>query len=38
MNARLILKDGEIFEGQSFGYEQPRSGELVFSTGMVGYP
>ena len=38
MNAKLILKDGEIFEGQSFGYEQPRSGELVFSTGMVGYP
>jgi carbamoyl-phosphate synthase small subunit len=38
MNAKLILKDGEIFEGQSFGYEQPKSGELVFSTGMVGYP
>ena len=38
MNAKLILKDGEIFEGSSFGYEQPRSGELVFSTGMVGYP
>ena len=36
--AQLILKDGSIFEGQSFGYEQPRSGELVFSTGMVGYP
>ena len=38
MNAKLILKDGEIFDGQSFGYEQPKSGELVFSTGMVGYP
>ena len=38
MNAKLILKDGEIFEGQSFGYEEARSGELVFSTGMVGYP
>ncbi len=38
MKTKLILKDGEIFEGQSFGYEQPRSGELVFSTGMVGYP
>ncbi|MFA6016754.1 MAG: glutamine-hydrolyzing carbamoyl-phosphate synthase small subunit [Patescibacteria group bacterium] len=38
MKGKLILKDGEIFEGQSFGYEQPRSGELVFSTGMVGYP
>lgn len=38
MNAKLILKDGSEFEGQSFGYEQARSGELVFSTGMVGYP
>ncbi|MFA6513482.1 MAG: glutamine-hydrolyzing carbamoyl-phosphate synthase small subunit [Patescibacteria group bacterium] len=38
MKGKLILKVGEIFEGQSFGYEQPRSGELVFSTGMVGYP
>jgi len=38
MKAKLILKDGEIFEGQNFGYEEARSGELVFSTGMVGYP
>lgn len=38
MNARLILKDGSTFEGESFGYEEARSGELVFSTGMVGYP
>ncbi len=38
MKARLILKDGEIFEGQSFGYEEAGAGELVFSTGMVGYP
>src|SRR3989339_380023 len=38
MLGKLILKDGSVFEGQSFGYEQPRSGELVFSTGMVGYP
>ena len=38
MLGKLILKDGSIFEGQSFGYEAPRSGELVFSTGMVGYP
>lgn len=37
MQAKLILKDGEIFEGTSFGYEKARSGELVFSTGMVGY-
>ena len=38
MKAKLILKDGSEFEGQSFGYEEARSGELVFSTGMVGYP
>lgn len=38
MNAKLILKDGEIFEGTSFGYERANSGELVFSTGMIGYP
>lgn len=38
MKAKLILKDGEVFDGQSFGYEEARSGELVFSTGMVGYP
>lgn len=38
MLAKLILKDGKVIEGISFGYEQPKSGELVFSTGMVGYP
>ncbi|VVA43401.1 Carbamoyl-phosphate synthase small chain [Candidatus Roizmanbacteria bacterium] len=38
MLGKLILKDGSEFEGQSFGYEEARSGELVFSTGMVGYP
>lgn len=38
MKAKLILKDGSEFEGESFGYEGARSGELVFSTGMVGYP
>ena len=38
MLGKLILKDGSTFEGQSFGYEEARAGELVFSTGMVGYP
>jgi len=38
MVGKLILKDGSEFQGTSFGFEQPRSGELVFSTGMVGYP
>jgi len=34
---KLILEDGKIFEGISFGYEENTSGEIVFSTGMVGY-
>jgi len=38
MKAKLILKNGLQIEGQSFGYEEAKSGELVFSTGMVGYP
>lgn len=36
--AKLTLKDGSVFEGKSFGYEGPAAGELVFSTGMTGYP
>jgi len=35
---RLILDDGTIFEGRSFGAENPAAGEVVFSTAMVGYP
>ncbi|HLZ81024.1 MAG TPA: glutamine-hydrolyzing carbamoyl-phosphate synthase small subunit, partial [Ktedonobacteraceae bacterium] len=35
---RLILEDGATFEGTSFGYEGAGAGEIVFSTGMVGYP
>jgi len=33
----LILQDGTRFEGESFGASLPTSGEVVFSTGMVGY-
>ena len=36
--AQLILEDGTCFEGKSFGAHKPVSGEVVFSTGMVGYP
>ena len=36
--AKLILEDGSTYEGMSFGYERNVSGELVFSTGMSGYP
>ncbi len=35
---KLILKDGTEFEGVSFGANQSVSGEVVFATGMVGYP
>lgn len=38
MSASLILKTGETFNGISFGADKPISGEVVFQTGMVGYP
>lgn len=34
----LELKDGAVYEGFSFGAEKSVAGELVFQTGMVGYP
>jgi carbamoyl-phosphate synthase / aspartate carbamoyltransferase len=34
----LELKDGTVYEGFSFGAEKSTAGELVFQTGMVGYP
>ena len=36
--AHLVLQDGTIYEGTSFGYEQSVSGEVVFYTAMTGYP
>lgn len=36
--ARLILADGTVFSGKSFGASLPTEGEVVFNTGMVGYP
>jgi len=35
---RLILENGMIFQGKSFGAEKATSGEVVFNTAMVGYP
>lgn len=35
---RLEFQDGYSCEGISFGAEKSVSGELVFQTGMVGYP
>lgn len=36
--AQLILKDGTKIAGKSFGWEVGAAGEVVFCTGMVGYP
>ena len=36
--AKLILKDGTEFTGISFGADKSVAGEVVFATGMVGYP
>ena len=45
MIGKLILSDGTVFLGESFGSEgressglSSTSGEVVFNTGMVGYP
>lgn len=35
---QLVLENGSVFEGYSFGYEKSIAGEVVFSTSMVGYP
>ena len=35
--AILVLEDGRVFRGQSFGAAGETFGELVFSTGMSGY-
>ena len=37
-SAKLVLEDGSVFLGFSFGAEKSIAGEVVFSTGMVGYP
>ena len=37
MKAILVLTDGTVFEGESIGIPGRALGEVVFSTGMVGY-
>jgi carbamoyl-phosphate synthase small subunit len=37
MNALLVLEDGTIFRGKSFGATGERYGEAVFNTSMTGY-
>ncbi|MCB1215356.1 MAG: carbamoyl phosphate synthase small subunit, partial [Deltaproteobacteria bacterium] len=35
--AWLVLQDGTVFEGRSFGFEGEASGEVVFNTSLMGY-
>ncbi|CAM3533955.1 carbamoyl phosphate synthase small subunit [Paenibacillus lupini] len=37
MQARLLLEDGTLFTGQSFGADTQTLGEVVFNTGITGY-
>lgn len=43
-NLKLVLEDGSVWAGQGFGYQPSSedsgevSGEVVFTTAMVGYP
>ncbi|MGN1401734.1 MAG: carbamoyl phosphate synthase small subunit [Bacillus sp. (in: firmicutes)] len=34
---KLVLEDGTVLEGQAFGADVDRMGEVVFNTGMTGY-
>ena len=38
MKAVLVLEDGSVWPGEAFGAAAKVSGEVVFNTGMVGYP
>ncbi|MBS7530317.1 glutamine-hydrolyzing carbamoyl-phosphate synthase small subunit [Hazenella sp. IB182353] len=37
MKAHLLLEDGTLFTGESFGSEGEAMGEVVFNTSMTGY-
>lgn len=37
MEAWLVLEDGTVFHGRSFGAPGEQVGEVVFNTGMTGY-
>lgn len=38
MQSKLVLSDGTTINGISYGHDQSVAGEVVFATGMVGYP
>jgi len=33
----IVLEDGTVYQGKSFGYTGEQIGEIVFNTGMAGY-
>ena len=35
---KLVLEDGTVYRGKSFGKLIPSAGEVVFNTAMTGYP
>ena len=35
---KLVFDDGTVLEGEGFGFSTAVFGEIVFNTGMVGYP
>ncbi|PJZ68720.1 carbamoyl phosphate synthase small subunit [Leptospira perolatii] len=37
MKAYLVLENGDVYEGESFGYETQSVGEIVFNTSLAGY-
>ena len=37
MKAILLLEDGTVFKGSSFGAKGTKCGEVVFNTAMTGY-
>lgn len=37
MSARLVLENGLVFEGNSFGADTETTGEVVFNTSLTGY-
>ncbi|XP_024870191.1 CAD protein [Temnothorax curvispinosus] len=38
INSYLLLEDGSVFPGRRFGADVSVDGEIVFQTGMIGYP
>ncbi|OGY99061.1 MAG: carbamoyl phosphate synthase small subunit [Candidatus Liptonbacteria bacterium RIFCSPLOWO2_01_FULL_45_15] len=38
VSGKLVFQDGLFFEGKSFGKSTSIAGEIVFTTGMSGYP